>query len=187
MITRYFSGINFRQSDFHGFYIIDYRGRSYYACAFRDRLRGKMEITTLIKTLKTTPAYQRSAFEFHHIVERQHLADISCAGDEVNASYPAMPSIMIHKTEHHQYNMLLHAGETRELYMRSAENIPSGVVDSEAAVRKMLSTSDSKERELFKNEINQRIDIMNQLYHGVYEGNGLLKKIASKCLIGVIT
>lgn len=179
MITKYFSGLQSKQSDFPGFYILDYRGRSYYACAYRDRLRGKTELSSLIKSLKTFPKYQSRDFEFHHIVERLHLADISCAGSEVNTAYPAMPTVMIHKGEHHQYNMILHAGETRELYMRTAANLPSGTENSEQSVRTMLATADSKEKELAKGEIRQRIDIMNQLYHGVYENNSLLKMIAS--------
>ncbi len=179
MITSYFGGINFSQSSFPGFYVLDYRGQSYYACAYRDRNRGKTAITELMKSLKTFPKYKEGEFDFHHIVERPHLADISFGGNTVNTNYPAMPTVMIHKGEHNRYNMILRAGETRELYMRTKGNLPATVEESEKMVREMLASSKKDEAKL---EIARRIDILTEIYRGVYEKSSILKIISTNIL-----
>lgn len=178
MITDYFRYINYAQSSFSGFYHIEYSGRSYYACAYSNRFRGKMELTGLLKSLKTFPKYNEGDFDFHHIVERPHLADISFSGSKVDESYPSMPVVMIHKGEHHGYNRILHAGETRELYMRTKTGLPSGVEDSENAVRKMAENNSEEARK----EVNLRIDILKEIYNGVYQGNNILKIISANIL-----
>ena len=178
MLTDYFRYINFRQSSFPGFYVISFRKNSYYACAYGSRFRGKMQITELMKSLRTFPKYRATDFDFHHIVERPHLADISCSGATVDESYSGMPSIMIHKGEHNRYNMILRAGETRELYMRSGQNLPVGVAESERKVREMLADN----KDSAKAEIGKRIEILKHIYQGVYEENDVLQIVSMNIL-----
>jgi len=183
MITKYFSNIHFRVSyEFKNFFIISYGGKAYYACAYRDREVCKGELSSFLKAQKTFPKYAEGDFHFHHIVEKQHLADISFSGDNIGIVYAAMPTIMIHKSEHKRYDRLLHIGETRKLYMRTEQHESIKAEDKEKAVRKMFSVVSPEEKENAKKEIAERIDIMHQLYQETYRDNNLLKSIASNIL-----
>jgi hypothetical protein len=179
MLTNYFRYINYeRSSQFPGFYLLHYRDREYFACAYGDRYLGKMQIVEILKYLYPKKNLNSREFDFHHIVERPHLADISVAGSTVNDSYPGMPAVMIHKPEHYRYNSILHAAETRELYMRQDINLPDGVEESERVIRGMFASNPEETSK----EVKTRIHIMKGLYEGAYEGNDLLSTVSDNIL-----
>lgn len=174
MLTDYFRDVSFKKSTFPGFYIVQYHNRSYFACPYGERMKGKKEISAILASLKTFPKYRAAEFEFHHVVERPHLADISFEGPLVNELYGGMPAVMLHRGEHHTYNRILHSRQTRDLYMRDQQDLPEDVVESEQAVRRLLVA----EKQKAKQEIRQRISIMREVYRGVYEDNNVLYVIA---------
>lgn len=179
MLTDYFRYINYeRSSEFPGFYLLHYGGHEYFACSYSDRYRAKMQIVDIVKHLYPRQKPHSHDFDFHHIVERPHLADISVAGSTVNERYPGMPTVMIHKPEHMRYNSILHAPETRQLYMRQDINIPEGVAESERVIRSMFKDNPEE----IANEVKTRISIMKTLYAGAYEGNDLLRIMSGNIL-----
>lgn len=144
MITDYFKHATFSKSTFPGFYIVQYHNRSYFTCAYRDRMKGEKEVSAILASPKTFPKYRAAEFEFHHVVERPHLVDISCGGRLVNELYSGMPSVMLHCGEHHTYSRIFHSRQTNDLYMRDQENLPENVTQSERAVRDMIQYDKQK-------------------------------------------
>jgi hypothetical protein len=131
--------------------------------------------------LTLLPAYRKltaNDFDFHHIVEEQHLADISFS-HQLCFNYGNMPTVMIHKGEHKRYNAILHTRETRHLYLRDAGKFTSQNLSSlerkQAAVKLFNNgVSDEGTSELFN-----RISILKEIYGNVYEGNNVLKTISN--------
>lgn len=181
MVTSYFRGIHFSHSDFPNFYIIEFGRHSYYTCAYGNRETGKMQISKLMASLRTSPKYSAGEFDFHHIIERPHLADISSSGPMVKESYDRMPSIMIHRSEHNRYGMLLRGDGTRKMYIHPKIEENEKYEKREEAVRRMLQQQGEKKEEA-KREIRNRIGILREIYQGTYEGNTLLQIIASNIL-----
>lgn len=175
MITKYFSGICCKPSELPGFYVLQYSGETYYCCAYRDRNTGKTALSDFLNARGTFPKYDKAQFHFHHIVERMHLADISCSGDKVEASYSSMPAIMVYNREHYGHHSRISIKETRQLYMRTDDGFPAEVTDSEDAVRKMFISGDKAKA---KNEIGERIAIMSELYRHAYARHSLIKLLA---------
>lgn len=173
MITQYFKNLNYYNSSFMGFYVLHYLRDEYYVCAYNDRNKSKNEIISLLTKLPSYRNLTAGDFDFHHVVEDQHLADISL-NSRLFYDYGNMPTIMIHKEEHKRYNAILHTKETRFLYLR----------DQEKFTRQNLSAD--KRRKIARNILNNnnhsaiiaRIKILGEIYESVYEGNKILQIIA---------
>lgn len=61
-------------------------------------------------------AEPRASWEWHHIVEGQHYADVDFAGQLPLVYAEQFPCVLIAHAEHVAYNRLLHTRETDELY-----------------------------------------------------------------------
>ena len=70
-LTDFLSGTNWKKSSFSNFYVVGKGENQDYMCAYVHRNgSAKKEICEIMKR-------STANFDFHHIVERQHLADIS--------------------------------------------------------------------------------------------------------------
>ncbi|HEX9513137.1 MAG TPA: hypothetical protein VF939_21755 [Puia sp.] len=183
MITDYFRTLTYSKSETERFYRVKGANTEFLICAFKDRDSGKSEI---INALKRMPEYRHlnaGDFDFHHIVEKQHMADISFLG-ELERDYQNFPTAMIHKKEHKErYNSILHTKETRLLYMRDAIN-PVRAKQNSSVIRQTSTI------QLFGNglnpagmqELRSRINILKEIYWAAYEGNDVFRIISRNIL-----
>lgn len=86
---------------------------------------------------------------------------------------------MVHKGEHKRYNAILHTRETRSLYLRDQQNFTSQRLSSHARKQAAISVYNDGNEPAGVAEIQARISILKDIYHSVYEGNRVLKVIAS--------
>ena len=182
MITDYFKPLTYSMSETKRFYRVKGSNAEFFFCAFKDRDSGKNEI---IDALRRMPVYNHLSagdFEFHHIVEKQHLADISFLG-QMDIDYQNFPTAMIHKDEHKKrYNAILHTRETRLLYLRDGINPIKRHRSSATRQRSSVQLFDSGLNRDGIQELRSRIAILKDIYRWAYEGNDVFTVIANNIL-----
>lgn len=177
MITKYFRGLNYQNSLITGFYVVHNGNDEYYVCNYNDRYKGKNEIISLIKSLRSYEHLKANDFDFHHVIEEQHLSDITFSS-QLSFNYANMPTVLLHKGEHKRYSAILHVKETRLLYLRDQERFSRPMTSSYArksAAVKLFNDEGS-------HEIGHRITILKEIYDAVYEGNKILRTIINNIL-----
>jgi hypothetical protein len=179
MVTSYLRSLNYSPSSFDSFYVVTSGRDSYYVCAYKDRNNAKKDVMELLTML---PAYQKLTikdFDFHHIVEEQHLADITFS-NELYFNYGNMPTVLVHKGEHQRYNAILHVKESRSLYLRDQEKFTGQKLrDSHARKQATITLLNNGTKGEGIEEISNRISILKEMYSSVYEGNRILKTISN--------
>ena len=75
----------------------------------------------------------QKTWEWHHIVEGQHFADVDFTGRLPSLYADELPCVLISKEEHLAYNRVLHVRETDELYRDAG--MPPGVPGNARARR----------------------------------------------------
>ncbi len=106
-LTEFLKGVNWTPSSFRNFYVAGKGKNEEYICAYVHRNSSKKEICKIMNR-------STNVFDFHHVVEHQHLADVAVDG-MLNMMYEyEMPTVMMHNVKHHlAYDAILHIKETR--------------------------------------------------------------------------
>lgn len=169
-ITQFFHGIRWKLSDsYENFYIIGLRKDEMYTCAYHDRNTAK-------KSIMQISGYNSAEFDFHHIVEQQHLADISYDGSLHSMYEYQIPTVLLHNREHQlRYNSILHIAQTRHLYM-SKEMGNIGMPKKQIEAMKLYCNKEGRK------QLKERTLEMKNLYSDVYESDLSLKQIAMNIL-----
>ena len=112
-------------------------------------------------------------WEFHHVVEGQHFADIDHLGQLPGIYKDGLPCVLLAQEEHRAYNSLLHSGAADELFRSSSPHIPLARTSSPALQSGTRSRSDA---------FRLRIDDLRLMYRSAYDGDLVLQTIASNVL-----
>ena len=139
-------------------------------CAYVHRNgNAKKEICELMKR-------STGSFDFHHIVERQHLADISVNGMLDFMYQYEIPTVMLHNVKHQlAYNAILHIKETRHRYLGKESN---SIGIEERQKRAIRLSHNPEGRKLLQKQIDEMMDIYGEVYHN----EPVIRKIASNIL-----
>jgi len=100
-----------------------------------------------------------SSWEWHHVVERQHYADVDVTGQLQRLYETELPCVLLAKEEHVAYNQTLHIKETNVLYRD---------------MQRQLRPRD-------------RVERLRQLYRDTYAGDKVLTTIAENVFRDVLT
>ena len=171
----YLRGLDADDSDIRGIYGIPHArtpGSWRIVCSYAD---GKRHKARLFDKLKHAGQLEpRGGWEWHHIVEGQHFADVDFAGRLATLYEDALPCVLIAKEEHLAYNRLLHIRETDELFR--AAGLP-------ADLRKRSAEAAAAARDRRKHgELRTRVRELERLYRNAYVGDRVLATIAMNVL-----
>ena len=172
---QYLRGLAADDSDIRGVYGIAHSrmpGSWRIVCSYADGQRHKARLFANLAAHGQAEA--RSTWEWHHVVEGQHYADVDFSGRLPMLYAEELPCVLIAREEHAAYNRLLHIGETDELFRdaglsgdmrsRSAEVARSSRVAANHAV------------------LRRRIAELQTLYRNAYAGDVVLTTIARNVL-----
>lgn len=174
MVPRsYLRGLDANDFDISGIYGIPHAraaGRWRIVCSYAD---GKRHKGRLFDNLNRAGQPEgRGGWEWHHIVEGQHFADVDFAGRLPNVYAEELPCVLIAKEEHLAYNRLLHIRETDELYR--AAGLPPDL-------RKRSAAAAAAARDRTKHGA-LRMRVLERLYRNAYAGDLVLTTIAGNVL-----
>ena len=183
MITKYFQSLNFYLSHgTTGLYAVNFgKHDEWYCCAYRDKdmyKRNIVHLTNEISGLNTT----EYDWDFHHIIEQQHLADIPLKelGLKTLAEYYAneIPTVIISKAEHQLLSSYLHFKEFRKLYyVNQRFTTPSG-----AGARQNIANQNFAKGTITKTDVNKIINGLIEMYDNVYIRHIVFKTISRNFL-----
>src|SRR5215208_6059820 len=114
---RYLLGLDAADGDIRGVYGIRHSrkpGSWRIVCSYADGKRHKTRLFANMAAMGQAEA--RQTWEWHHIVEGQHFADVDFAGRLAVLYADELPCVLISREEHIAYNRILHIRETDELY-----------------------------------------------------------------------
>jgi hypothetical protein len=113
-------------------------------------------------------------WEFHHVVEGQHYADIDFSGRLATLYTEELPCVLIAKEEHLAYNRLLHIRETDELYrdVGLPADLPARSRAAAAAARNRVNHT----------RLRMQVEDLIRLYRSAYSGDPVLQTIAENVL-----
>lgn len=116
----------------------------------------------------------RGTWEWHHVVEGQHFADIDFGGRLAQLYANELPCVLIAKEEHLAYNRLLHIRETDELFR------DRGLPDD---LRRRSAAAAADARIGAKHpELRARVAHLRTLYRNAYAGDRVLTTVAENVL-----
>ena len=171
MPKRYVEKLDASEGDLPGLYGIEHArkpGSWRFVCSYADAKRYKQVIFDRLR--KAGQPEAAKTWEWHHVVEGQHFADIDFAGEFSRAYLDELPCVLIAKDEHLAYNRILHTKATSELYRDIA--LPADLqrrakaVCAEARVRTNHGA------------LRARLLRLRKLYHDTYEGDEVLMTIS---------
>lgn len=137
-------------------------------CSYEDGLRHKAALFGAMAADGQSEA--RGSWEWHHVVERQHYADIDFEG-RIEVLYRAeLPCVLLSKTEHRAYNRLLHITETDELHRD--HNLPADLL-----VRSRKVAAEARNLGAHP-ALRARVAALRHLYRNAYAGDAVLIRIA---------
>jgi len=148
------------------------RGSWRIVCSYADGQQHKAKL--FARMAAAGQAEARKTWEFHHVVEGQHYADVDFAGRLPTLYEKELPCVLIAKEEHLAYNRLLHIRETDELYR--GPGLPRDLRERSAAAA-AAARDRNKHREL-----RSRVEQLKRLYESAYEGDPVLATIARNVL-----
>jgi hypothetical protein len=172
---KYLRGLEAGDDDISGVYGIRHArkpGSWRIVCSYADGKRHKAALFAKLAAAGQTES--PDSWEWHHIVEGQHFADVDFAG-QLSALYEhELPCVLIAREEHRAYNRLLHIRETNELYRDSG--LPRDLRDRSARVA-LAARSRANYAEL-----RRRANELQRLYANAYAGDPVLTTIAMNVL-----
>lgn len=176
MIPRsYLRGLDADDLDIKGVYGIPHAriaGSWRIVCSYADGKRHKVRLFENMK--RAGQREPRGGWEWHHIVEGQHFADVDFAGRLAKLYADELPCVLIAKEEHLLYNRLLHIRETDELYR--AAGLP-------ADLRKRSAEAAAAARDRKRHgELQAQVRELEHLYRNAYAGDRVLTTIAINVL-----
>lgn len=141
-------------------------------CSYDDGRRHKARIFRILE--ETGQMESRGNWDWHHVVEGQHYADIDFLG-RLGRMYDAeLPCVLIHRDEHVAYNQLLHTRATDELHR--AVGLPRAM--QERAAQTAAAARDRSRHPALRT----RLDELQRLYLRVYQGDRVLQTVARNVL-----
>ncbi len=137
-------------------------------CTYNDGKRHKARLFE--RLARAGQPEERRTWEFHHIVEGQHYADIDFEGRLAEMYADELPCVLIAKEEHLAYNRVLHIRETDELFRD--RGLPADLRERSRAAH--AAASDRNRHP----ELRARVSKLRQLYGTVYMGDPVLQRVA---------
>jgi hypothetical protein len=141
-------------------------------CSYDDGKRHKARL--FAKMAAAGQAEARRTWEFHHVVEGQHYADVDFSGRLATLYRDELPCVLIAKEEHTAYNQLLHIAETDELYRD--QGLAADVRRRSAAAAAAAANRANRPR------LHKRVEDLRQLYRNAYARDPVLVTIADNVL-----
>lgn len=172
---RYLRGLDAGDYDIRGVYGIRHSGKPgswRMVCSYADGKRHKARLFANMAAMGQAEA--RKSWEWHHVVEAQHFADVDFTGRLPVLYSEELPCVLISREEHTAYNRLLHIRETDELYRDTG--LPADLRRRSAAVA--LAARDRANHPTLR----KRIGELQQLYRNAYAGDRVLTTIAMNVL-----
>lgn len=177
---KYLSGLDADDFDIPGVFGIPHARQSgswRLVCSYADGQRHKARLFANLKSAGQSEA--RGSWEFHHIVEGQHFADVDFSGRLATLYREELPCVLIAKEEHLAYNRLLHIRETDELYRD--RGLPAELLKRSTAAR---AAAGQRGRHA---ELRARVAELRRLYANAYAGDQVLVTIANNVLADTLT
>ncbi len=155
MNPNYLTGLQYKHcgewdTKLTGLYALKGGNNAYYYISTYNAFKNKKQY--FFDILQKHQKEVKKDWELHHIVEKQHLTHFYTQGQLSHLYNKVWPCILIHKTEHHTYNSLLH---------------------NKAA--KVLFTANSSSK-------SQLLSNIKTMYQQAYLGNHMLSTIAKNVL-----
>ena len=141
-------------------------------CSYADGKRHKARLFANMAAMGQVEARQQ--WEWHHIVEGQHFADVDFAGRLPALYAQELPCVLISREEHAAYNRLLHIRETDELYRDAG-------LPAELRQRSAAAVVAARERANHP-ALRKRLGELQSLYRDAYAGDRVLTTIAMNVL-----
>lgn len=178
MITKYFNSINSSLLEgTSGLYALYFGKEEWFCCSYKNKDVYKKNIVNLTNQILNIKTIE-SDWEFHHIIERQHLADIPLKelGLATLGSYYAdeIPTIIINKSEHKMLSSYFHFKQFRDLYTTHQPFTISG----NAANRQNSSNSNLSRGIVTRDEIVVIIDRLIDMYNNAYVDHPMFQIIS---------
>jgi hypothetical protein len=171
----YLQGLDANDFDIRGVYGIRHAripGSWRIICSYSDGKRHKARL--FAQMAGAGQADSKKTWEWHHIVEGQHFADVDFAGRLPVMYAEELPCVLIAREEHVAYNRLLHIGETDELYRDAG--LPATLRQRSA------STAIAARDKTTHAALRARVVQLQQLYRDAYAGDQVLATIARNVL-----
>lgn len=172
---KYLQGLAASDYDIRGIYGIPHArktGSWRIVCSYADGKRHKERLFRNMATMGQSES--RSSWEWHHVVEGQHFADIDFAGQLPVLYQEQLPCVLVAREEHQAYNRVLHIRETDELFRDTG--LPKDLRERSAAVA-LAARSKANHAKL-----RSRVRELQQLYRNAYAGDSVLAQIAMNIL-----
>jgi len=172
---KYLRGLDAGDYDIRGVYGIPHArkpGSWRIICSYSDGKRHKARLFANMAAIGQAQA--RRTWEWHHIVEGQHFADVDFAGRLPALYADELPCVLISREEHMAYNRILHIRETDELYRDTG--LPEDLRRRSAKVA--LAARDRTNHPALR----RRLIELQRLYRDTYTGDSVLTTIASNVL-----
>ena len=141
-------------------------------CSYADGKRHKNRL--FAKMAAGGQAEARRTWEFHHVVEGQHYADIDFSGRLAVLYLEELPCVLISKEEHTAYNQLLHIRETDELYRD--QGLPADLRQRSTAAAAAAGSRVNHPR------LRAQVEHLGRLYRDAYAGDPVLLRVARNVL-----
>jgi hypothetical protein len=180
MPIKYLQGLDATDPDIPGVYGVPHarvRGSWRIVCSYADGKRHKRRLFTNMDAAGQPE--QRGTWEWHHVVEGQHYADIDFTGKLPELYVDALPCVLLAREEHAAYNRVLHIRETDELYRDMG--LPADLRQRSAA-----AVDAARDR---MNHPRLRLQVANLqwLYRNTYAGDHVLIAIADNVFNDVLS
>lgn len=141
-------------------------------CSYADGKRHKARL--FANMAAAGQAERRRTWEFHHVVEGQHYADVDFTGQLARLYVEELPCVLIAKEEHLAYNRVLHIRETDELYRD--QGLPADL--SRRSREAAAAARDRSNHAMLRGRAQQLL----QLYRNAYSGDPVLVTVAENVL-----
>lgn len=171
MPGKYLQGLDATDPDIPGVYGVAHArvpGSWRIVCSYADGRRHKARLFASMDAAGQSE--RRRTWEWHHVVEGQHYADIDFNG-KLSALYAEeLPCVLLAKEEHTAYNRVLHISETDELYRDTG--LP-------ADLRKRSDAAAAAARNRANHpRLRMQVGNLQRLYRDTYSGDHVLITIA---------
>ena len=123
-------------------------------------------------------AESQASWDWHHVVEGQHFADVDFSGQLAQLYKQQLPCVLIAREEHLAYNMLLHIRETDELFRDTGLPADLRERSAHAALEGRVKTNHPT--------LRLRVANLKRQYQYAYAGDHVLITIAENVLDDVL-
>lgn len=171
MPGKYVRGLDASDPDIPGVYGVPHariHGSWRIVCSYNDGRRHKARLFANLATMGQVE--QRKSWEWHHVVEGQHYADIDFAGRLSTLYADELPCVLLSREEHTAYNRVLHIREADELYR-------DGGLPADLRKRSAAAAAAARDR-TNHSRLRGQVANLQQMYRDAYAGDRVLITIA---------